>query len=208
VLQLIDLHTDKYRWHNLVDRLKQANLTKSDYQRLRGKHKVRMVRESAIPNEDVAATIEQIIAYPEIGADKLRLTLLEIEAAYISTANINAVKQKLADLVAEAYKQRKETEKASEAQLRHDMAHRKRKYYHRQAAYPNHIWAIDFVNIKFLGMCFVICIVFDEYSQSYRGVAASLTGDYALACKCVAAALDGNSQPPKYMRRDNGKAFG
>jgi DNA primase len=208
MLQLIEQHADKYDRHSLAERLKQAELTKSGYQRLRAGHVAQTVRESAIPPEDVAATIEFIVAYPEVGAGKAFLTLLEREAAYLSTANINVVKQELADIVAQAYKDRREAEKALEAQLRRDLADRKPKeYQHRRAMYPNHIWAIDFVNIKFLNMHFVICVVYDEYSQSYRSLAASSTGDHEFACRCVQTALDGTSQMPQYMRRDNGKAF-
>ena len=85
-----------------------------------------MTRESAIPEEDVTAVLQFIIKYPETGAGKINLTLLDLEAAYLSTTNINAVKQVLASLTAQAYKQRKEEEKAMEAQMRKDLAARRK----------------------------------------------------------------------------------
>ncbi|MCP4409267.1 MAG: transposase family protein, partial [Gammaproteobacteria bacterium] len=178
------------------------------YQRLRNGQVARTVRESAIPEEDVKAVMEFIAKYPEAGAGKIHLSLLENEAAYLSVANINTVKQALGDMVDVAYQQRKEAEKLLEAELRQNLADRKAKnYHHRRAQYPNHIWAIDFVNIKFQGMHLVVCLIYDEYSQKYLSLCAGLTADHQLASRCLQAALDHSSQKPQYLRRDNGKPF-
>lgn len=184
------------------------DLTLGSYSRLRKRSDEQVVRESAIPKEDIEAAVAFFIENPDIGAGKAHLTLVDEEEAWISTGNLNRVKQMLRSLVTEEYKSRHEWEKHLEAQLRKDLADRRKKnYVHIQADYPNHIWAIDFVNIKFLGEAFGICVVYDEFSQAYMGIEAALGADHELAVKTVKKAVAECSVIPKYMRRDNGKPF-
>jgi hypothetical protein len=56
---------------------------------LRQGHHEKTVRESAIPEEDVAAAIAFFIQHPEVGAGRAHDTLVDQEVAYISTANLN-----------------------------------------------------------------------------------------------------------------------
>ncbi len=209
MIDLIRRHAAEYSKHNTIDRLDQVGLTPSSYKRLcEGLHK-KIVRESAIPEGDVEAALRFFIDHPDVGAGKARVSLIDQETACLSTATLNAVKQQLSNEVAQEYKQRKEEEKLLEAQLQKDLLARQNNagYQHLRAEFPNHIWATDFSNIKFLGMHFVLCVVYDEYSQNYVSLRAGSTADHNLAAASLREALDRTPEPPDYVRRDNGKPF-
>jgi transposase InsO family protein len=209
ILDLAEQHGRKYPDHPLAARLEQARLTVSAYRRLCEGFVTQTVRESAIPEADVKAAIEFIIKYPEIGAGKIRLSLLEKELAYLSTAGINEVKQVLTEVAKQKYRQRKENEKLMEAQLHQDLLARRKasNYTHIRAKYPNHIWAIDFVTITFQGLEFALCPVYDEYSQNYLSLGVGPSADHELACRSLQEAFDRAPKKPHYLRRDNGKPF-
>jgi len=111
---LIDLaaqHAIAYAHHRVVDRLEKIELNPSSYKRLcEGLHR-KTVRESAIPEGDIEASIRFFISHPDVGAGKARVSLIDKEEAYLSTATINAVKQELSCEVEQEYKRRKDEEK-------------------------------------------------------------------------------------------------
>jgi len=207
-MRLVERHTRTYSHHGLINRLKQMDLSESSYHRLKKGVADQRVRESAIPEEDIKAMLEFIMKNPEIGANKIRLSLLGEETAYISTANTHVSKQALAEMADREYQRRKENEKQMEALLHQNLsAHGKDKdYKHFRALYPDHIWAIDFVNLVFQGITFVLCVIYDEYSQKYLALGVGFTADHGLACDCLERVLSGPAKP-LYVRRDNGKPF-
>jgi len=208
MIKLVEQHAATYPHHLARDRLEQAGLTEMAFWRLRNRSDKQTVRESAIPDADLAEAVKFYIEHPDVGAAKARATLLTEEKAWISVGNMNRIKHVLAAASAEEYKKREEAKKLLEAQLREDLAARKKATYkHMKASYPHHIWAIDFVNITFQGMLFVLCVVYDEYSQEYPAIKVGLGGDHHLATSALAEALAQAPTRPVWMRRDNGKAF-
>ena len=208
MIELVKQHAATYLHHRAADRLKQADLTEGSFWRLRNSSYKQTVRESAIPEADLAEAINFFAAHPDVGAGKARATLIAEGKAWISIANLNQIKHELAAATAQEYKKRDEAKKLLEAQLRKDLAARKKAtYLHLKATYPHHIWAIDFVNITFMGMLFVICVVYDEYSQEYPAIKVGMGGDHHLAVSAFQEALVQTSTKPVWLRRDNGKPF-
>jgi len=208
MIKLVVQHAATYPHLPARERLEQVGLTEMAYWRLRNRCEMQTVRESAIPDPDVTEAVKFFIKHPDVGAAKARATLLGEEKAWISAANLNRIKHVLVSASAEEYKTRKEARKLLEAQFREDLAARKKATYkHMKARYPHHIWAIDFLNITFQGMPFVLCVVYDEYSQEYPAIKVGFGGDHHLATSTLAEALAQTPTKPVWMRRDNGKAF-
>jgi transposase InsO family protein len=162
---------------------------------------------SANPEEDIQAAIDLFIEYPQIGAAKARHTLIDREQALISSAFLNQAKQQLSSATEGEYQRRAQDEKFLEAEL---LARRQNQedYQHLKADHPNHIWAIDFVAIRFL--CFSLCIavVYDVYSQAYLAIVAGSGCDKELAKEAIQSAVAKNGGlSAQLLRRDNGKAF-
>jgi len=190
-------------------RLEQMDLSPGQYLRLCRAHHGKIVRESAIPEEDVAAAIEFFIRHPEVGAGRAHDTLVDQEVAYISTANLNALKRELANHSAQEYQHRKEEEKLLEAKLRETLLAKRANadYQHQRATYPNHIWATDFVFLTCLGTPVALCVVYDEFSQAYLSLKVAAHADHLLAKRTLQGAFEQRSTKPELIRRDNGKPF-
>lgn len=190
-------------------RLELLELTAVKYSRLcRGYHE-EVVRESAIPEEDIVAAIEFFIQHPDVGAGKAHDTLIDQELAYLSTTNLNAVKQELVTHSAKEYQHRKEEEKLLEAQLREALLAQRANsdYQHQRANHPHHIWAIDFLFLTFLGTPVALCVVYDEFSQAYMSLQVGAHADHQLARRTLKEAFEGTTRKPELIRRDNGKPF-
>lgn len=186
----------------------RADLTPWSYRSLHNSFHERSSRESAIPEEDVAAAIAVFLKHPDIGSGRAYWTLIDKEEAWISTGALNTVKQLLAELAAEEYKEREEANKLIEAQLRTDLAARRGDdYLHFRAEHPNHVWAVDFVNITFQGIKFALCVIFDEFTQNYPAIRVGMGADHELAVETFQEALKESGTRPEYLRRDNGKPF-
>ena len=208
MIELIERQALIYPQHLAKDRLLQASLTPTSYNRLRNQIYTRIARESAIPAKDIKAAVAFFIKYPQLGAGKARATLIDMAKAWMSSSSLSSIKKMLASIADLLYKKRREEEKLLEESLRKALAARKGlKYTHKKASCPNDIWAIDFVNITFLGMSFVICVVYDEYSQLYPAIMIATQGDQHLAAAAFEEALTQSSAKPQYVRRDNGKPF-
>jgi transposase InsO family protein len=209
VIDLVKQHAERYPNFRAEERLKQIGLTSSSYHRFCNGVYEKTVRESAIPEEDIEAAVNFFIGHPDVGAGKARVSLIDKEQAYISTSNINEIKQELVRHAEDIYKQRKEEEKQLEAQLREALlaCRQENTYEHQRAQYPHHIWAMDFVNITFLSMRFVLSIVYDEYSQAYLSLCVGFGADYHLALANLREALERTGTSPEFVRRDNGKPF-
>lgn len=207
ILQLIKSHEKSYPGHTSFDRLQQLGMTASDYWHLQHDVRERAARESAIPQADVDATVQFIIKHPDVGAGRAHLTLIDQELALVSTAFINDARQETARLAEETYRLRNEQEKQIEADLR---ARRQasQNYQHIQATYPHHIWATDFVVVRFLSFQLIVGIVYDVYSQAYLAIQAGSGCDHELAQRAITAAIAvAGIRAGLILRRDNGKAF-
>jgi len=83
-----------------------------------------------------------------------------------------------------------------------------RAYRHIEACYPHHIWAIDFVAIRFFSFQLIICVIYDVFSQDYLAIRAGSGCDQELARRSLEAALaHAGTRAGVFMRRDNGKSF-
>ena len=204
---MIAQHENRYSKYQAQDRLNQVDLTVAAYNRFKHSVAERLKRESLIMEEEVGAAVEAIIEYPHIGAGKIHDTLLDQEKAIISTSFLNEAKVQIAWDSEVEYRRRREEEKTIEADLKNRLPSPET-YQHIQAEAPHHIWAIDFVNIDFLGFRLCLCVVYDIFSQAYLSILAGNGATEDLACCGLkkAAAFAG-CQARSFLRRDNGKAF-
>jgi len=207
ILQLVQSHSEQYAGHSAAERLQQLDMSPSDYSRLRRRKRQRAARESAIPESDVAETVGFIIEHPDVGAGRAHLTLVDQERALISTAFISDARQQVACLAEQHYRERNEQEKLLEAELR-ARQQAQRAYRHIEACHPHHIWAIDFVAIRFLSFQLVVCVIYDVFSQAYLAIRAGTGCDQRLARRSLQAAVaQAGTRAGMFMRRDNGKSF-
>ncbi len=207
ILQLVNSHQECYPEHLAADRLQQLDMSPSTYSHLRHFVRARAARESAIPEADVEVTVQFIVAHPDVGAGRAHLTLIDQEQALVGAVFINDARQEVARLAEEEYRLRGEREKLLEAELRVRLQD-PRLYQHIQASHPHHIWATDFVVIRFLGFQLVGCMVYDIYSQAYLAIQAGVGCDQDLAQRTITAAVTAaGCRAGQVLRRDNGKAF-
>lgn len=207
ILELIRRHRDSYPGHAAADRLRQLDMRPSDASRLECRRRERAARESAIPEADVAAAVGFILEHPDVGAERVRLSLIDREEALIGTVFLNEARKQTAQLVEEHYRERREHEKLLEAELR---ARRQipGEYRHVRAEGPNHIWAIDFTVIRFLSFRLVLCVVMDVFSQAYLAVDAGTGCDRKLAEGALHHAVArAGRRAGVFMRRDCGSCF-
>ncbi len=209
MIKLIEKQGVFFPWLQTEKRLEQLDLSFAQYTRLCRGHHEKIVRESAIPEEDVAEAIDFFIQNPEVGAGRAHDTLVDQELACISATNLNEIKQELAYQTAKEYQHRKEEEKLLEAALVAALLAKRENvdYQHQRANYPNHIWATDFVFLNFLGNPVPLCVVYDEYSQAYLSLKVAAHADHQLARQTLQEAFERTSTNPKLIRRDNGKPF-
>ncbi len=208
MIKLIEQHAKTYSLHCMEARLEQVNLTRAQYRSLYYSTLETVVRESAIPEEDVKAVVQFLVDYPHIGAGKAHDSLIDRELAYLSTSNINTIKKILAERTSKEYQYRKEQEKLLEAQLREELLKQKKKdYQHKYANGPNDIWAMDFVNLTYHSRSYAICVVYDEYSQNYLSIRVDHCADHQLAKASLLEAFSRSPKRPNLLRRDNGKPF-
>jgi len=200
-------HEDLYSRYQQQERLKQVDMTPASYNRLKHSAAERSKRESVIMEEEVDAAVKVIIEHPEIGAGKLHYTLLDQEKAIISTSFLNEDRMQIAQDSEAEFRRRREEEKTLEAELNKRLLPLET-YQHIEALAPHHIWAIDFVNINFLGFRFCLCVIYDIFSQAYLCIQAGDGCTEDLACRALKqAAVSADCQARFFLRRDNGKAF-
>lgn len=204
---MIEANQTKYPDHLRDEFLRCYELTTSRYNRLLKAEALGRVRESAIPEKDIQAAIDLLVEHPQIGAGKAHHTLIDRGEALISSTFINQAKQQLAGMTESEYRRRKQDEKLLEQELL-DRRQKQQDYQHIQADHPNHIWAIDFVAIRFLAFSLCIAVVYDVFSQAYLAIVAGSGCDSSLAERAILAAKAKNGGIlPLLLRRDNGKAF-
>lgn len=203
---MILMHEHKYSTHTQKARLEACGLTPLQYRRMCRGAALRRTRESAIPQDDVDAVIDLISKHPHIGSVKAHHTLIDQEKALVSSGFINQAKQEMIRLAEEEYRTRRENEKTLEQLLRDRQ--QPNDYEHIQAEYKNHIWAIDFVNLRFFGFSLCLCVVYDIFTQAYHSILAGSGCDRELAHRTITDAVRHNGeQAAVLLRRDNGKAF-
>ena len=199
-------HEHRHPEHTHKARLEVCDLTPVRYRRMCDAAVLRRTRESAIPQADVDAVVDFIAKHPHLGSTKAHHTLIDHEQALVSSGYINQAKQEMIRLSEDEYRIRREEEKSLEQQLRDRQ--QPTDYQHIQAEYANHIWAIDFLNLRFLGFSLCICVVYDIYTQAYHAILAGCGSDRELAHRSITTAVEHNGgQAALLLRRDNGKAF-
>jgi transposase InsO family protein len=204
---MIKEHETSYPHHPSAERLLQLDLCSAEYRRLRTSVRDRAVRESQIGQDEVDAIVNFYLEHPEVGARRAHHTLVDQEKALISTGFINEAKQELAELADKEYRKRDEAEKLIEAELRARRAEQP-PYKNVAAQHPNHIWAIDFVALDFLGFKLVVCEVYDVFTQAYHAIQAGTGCDHQLAQATIQNAVaNAGDKAGRILRRDNGKAF-
>ena len=204
---MIDTHTNSFPRYSPRERLAQVGLSLPAYNRLKSRVRDRAARESVIMDDEVKAVVDIIVQHPNLGAGKLRSTLIDREQAVVSSGFINEAKQAIAEKSETAYRTRRETEKNLQAALR-ERLRPPETYRHIQAEHPHHIWAIDFVFLRFLGFRFVLAAVYDIFSQAYLGLEAGTGCTEALAHRALdRATANAGRRACRFLRRDNGKAF-
>ena len=207
ILQLIEQHGERYHAYGPAERLRQLGLTPAAVGRLQNGQRQRAARESAIPQEDVDATIALIVEHPDVGAGRARLTLINRQQALLSTTFINAARQEVATMAEQHYRRRHAQEKQLEEELRMRQQGRV-PYQHIQAEHPHHIWAIDFVALRFLSFQLAVCVVYDVFSQAYLALHVGTGCDRELAANALETAIvQAGTRAAVFMRRDNGSAF-
>jgi len=207
ILQLVQQHMERYPAYGCAERLRQLDMSPGAVSRLRRRRHERAARESVIPQEDVDATVGFIVKHPDVGAGRAHLTLIDQEEALLSTVFINEARQEVAGMAEQHYRKRREQEKLLEAELwaRQQDRH---EYQHIQAEHPHHIWAIDFVAVRFLSFQLAVCVVYDVFSQAYMAIRAGTGCDQELAGGALEAAVAGaGTRAAMFMRRDCGSAF-
>jgi transposase InsO family protein len=204
---MIDSHDKSFARYGLRERLAQVDLSLSAYNRLKDRVRDRAARESVVMEDEVEAVVGIIVRHPNLGAGKLRSTLIDREEAVVGSGFINEAKQAIAEESETAYRTRRETGKTLQAALRERMQPAAN-YRHIRAEYPHHIWAIDFVFLRFLGFRFALAVVYDIFSQAYLGIEAGMGCTDALAHRALdRAAANAGRRACRFLRRDNGKAF-
>lgn len=206
MIDLIEHMAELYPQYSEAERLRQADFTKRRYNAMKKSLTQERIYESSIPEEDIKNTVALFIDHPDLGAGRAHVTLIDQEKAYISATTINEIKQECAQYAETEYVHRLEEQKQLEHHL-DELKREKMDYHHIKAAYAHHIWAVDFVTISFLGMHFALCVIFEEYSQSYLAVEAANSADHQLAQKTLEKAMQSTLCEPELIRRDNGKPF-
>lgn len=205
-MDLVGTHEQEYSNITKQERLSCLDFTEARYRNMIIHLRDRLRRESAIPDEDIIEAIKQMIAYPTLGGQKGSLKLGHDEKALIGSTNYTEIKKELKLLIADEVRKKKEASLLQKYELQRQV---KEGGFHKVTAKePNDVWAIDFLNVKFLGYTFAVCVVYDLFSQEYCSIQVSEVASAELAICAVEEAVSRAGGPPKrFILSDNGKQF-
>lgn len=190
-----------------LQRLNCLELTPGSFSHLQRSLRERLERESAIPEEDITETIQQIIALPSLGGHKGSLKLQHDEKALIGQTVYADIKRQLVDEAARELLKRREQ---SELQKNHDQRQQEKKVeYEKIIPRRKHdVWSIDFVTFLLFGIYFRICVVYDIFSQSYLSIIPAEVATKEIAIKAVVCAFEYSGTKPRFcVLADNGGQF-
>lgn len=205
-MTLVESHEKKYCSVIKRERLSCLDLTEPQYKNIIKGLRERLQRESAIPDEDIEEAIKQIINWPTLGGVKGSLKLGHDEKALIGTTNYTEIKKELKQIISAEVRRRQEESLLQKYETQRTP--KKEGFHRNRAKKPNDIWAIDFLNIKFLGYTFAVCVIYDQFTQGYCSIQADEIASAELAIRTVKEAVSKAGGPPKrFILSDNGKQF-
>ena len=200
-------HENKYPELTQEERLKCIDRTPGSYNHLCKTIRDRQERETVIPEEDIEAAIEQIINHPFLGGRKGALKLLEDQKALIGETYYKEIKKQLMDLSEEEYSKRKKVSELKTNQYKRQNVNEEH-FEKIETTKCHDVWAIDFTELKLLGIRFYVCVVYDLFSQAYLSVIASQTPTMEVAIEAVEQAVHyANAKPSGFILSDNGSQF-
>jgi putative transposase len=167
----------------------------------------RQERESIIPEEEIMEAIIQILGNPSLGAMKGCLQLIEARKSIISPQFYHELKKIIEDaLRVEVQKRDDENDVLKNQKDRCKPP--AEKYEHQRPTQVHDIWSTDFTEISVLGMTFIICVIYENYSQAYLAVKVALVADADLAKKTFLEAVKfAGTTPSQFLLSDNGSQF-
>ena len=187
--------------------LKMIGLSLTKFHNMKRAVTERQARESIIPEEEVMAALMLILANPTLGAVKGALQLIEEKKSIISPSFYHELKMIVEDaLRVEVHKRNDENEVLKNQKDRRQQS--PEKYQHERPTQVHEIWATDFTQIDILGMSFVLCVIYENYSQAYLALEVALSADAELAKKTFLKAVKfAGTTPKKFLLSDNGSQF-
>jgi transposase InsO family protein len=167
----------------------------------------RQARESIIPEKEIQATLMQILDNPTLGCFKGALQLIEEKKSIISAGFYNELKHLLEENLQNEIHKRKDKNEILENQLKRSQTS-ENNYEHYQPTKVHEVWSTDFTEISVLGMRFIICVIYENYSQAYLALEVSLSADAELAKKTFLRAVEfAGKTPDNFILSDNGSQF-
>jgi transposase InsO family protein len=200
-------HKSNYSIVSSEERLACLDMTPSGATYLRNNLRDRMERESSIPEDDIEATLRQIIEHPYLGGKKGSLKLVEDEQAFLGETFYREIKEIVGVQAQEEWFRRKCASiiEENQKQRQKEMENIFHKYKPKKA---HEIWAMDYLRINLFGHTFVVCVVYELFSQAVLSMAVGETPHSQVAQKAINEAMAyTNTKPSKYLRTDNDRTF-
>lgn len=206
MIELAHRHDVDYPRVSKEERLACMDTTWGSFQHMCRTVRDRRRRESVIPEEDVEALVEQIIAMPFLGGRKGSLKLVEDQKALIGQTIYKDAKGILRE---EAEKELAKRREQSELERnRRDREQAEEGFVKPVISKPHQMWSIDFTEVKLLGIRFMVCVIYDIFAQAYLALRAAEVADGQLTMDTVeeACAYAGTT-PSECLLSDNGGQF-
>ena len=206
MIELVHRLEADYPWVSKERMLACLDTTWGSFQHMCRTVRDRRRRESAIPEEDVAALVEQIIAMPFLGGRKGSSKLIEDQKALIGQTMYKDAKGVLREEAEKELAKRRE-----QSELERNQQDRKQAvdgFVKPVISKPHQMWSIDFTEVKLLGIRFMICVIYDIFAQAYLALRAAEVADGPLTMDTVeeACAYAGTT-PSECLLSDNGGQF-
>lgn len=206
MIELVHKHEADYELVSKERRLACLESTCGSFEHMYRSVRDRHRRESAIPEKDVDAVVEQIVAMPFLGGRKGSSKLIEDEKALIGQTMYKEAKGVLREEAEKELAKRRE-----QSQLERNRKARERVeegFVKPVAGKPHEVWSIDFTEVKLLGVRFIICVIYDLFAQAYLALRAAEIADGQLTMDTVeeACAYAGTT-PSQCLLSDNGGQF-
>ena len=163
-------------------------------------------KESVIPEDDVKALVEQIITMPFLGGRKGSSKLIEDQKALIGQTMYKDAKGVLREEAEKELAKRREQSELERNRKAREQA--EERFVKPVADKPHEVWSIDFTEVKLLGIRFIICVIYDLFTQAYLALRAAEVADGQLTMDAVkeACAYAGTT-PSQCLLSDNGGQF-
>ncbi len=206
MIELAYRHDVDYPRVSKEERLACMDTTWGSFQHMCRTVRDRRRRESAIPEEDVEALVEQIIAMPFLGGRKGSLKLIEDQKALIGQTIYKDAKGVLREAAEKELAKRREESELE--RNRRDREQTEAGFVKPVISKPHQMWSIDFTEVKLLGIRFMVCVIYDIFAQAYLALRAAEVADGKLTMDTVeeACAYAGTT-PSECLLSDNGGQF-